>query len=375
MGHLAWSNEDPSSGSSARARCRAVSSSPRVEVSSPCGSIERDLPATAAPLSNNSRPNTPPSLTPKPLPPRSRSAVSFEPPQQFSQEAAEPPTPVSRAAAAKGNRPPFPGHRGAGHDHAVAEAPLATYGGGQTPSRQKAARGKVPLATSPPFSPSPSTPGSAASRAGSVPSPKISAMRYDSMHVAPAFSTGRSRFATEYSRGALPCRIDHGTCSLRISWDIPTEELFHRRDALIALCAEGLREMRHPYSTVARLAFADLACLEGCQPLAEEALHRVVSGVRLALLAEVPTGAAKVGSSSAATSIFETALRAVGQVARAEGPRLVPHLHLILPPIGKRMFGKTHKELIQETLREIECNCGPEATKAMRARGVTAGLS
>eukprot|EP00929_Paragymnodinium_shiwhaense_P025831 TRINITY_DN15534_c0_g1_i3.p1 TRINITY_DN15534_c0_g1~~TRINITY_DN15534_c0_g1_i3.p1 ORF type:complete len:441 (-),score=45.34 TRINITY_DN15534_c0_g1_i3:440-1720(-) len=98
-------------------------------------------------------------------------------------------------------------------------------------------------------------------RTASTPAtPKLSKLRFDSMPASPAFSSGggASSFAQRYNRGELPCRIDHGAYSLRISWDIPTAELLDRRDELLIVCAEGLRESRHPYATVARLAFAGL---------------------------------------------------------------------------------------------------------------------
>jgi len=58
------------------------------------------------------------------------------------------------------------------------------------------------------------------------------------------------------------------------------------REELLALSADGLREQRHPYCTIARLAFADLAGLEGSPHLSDQALRSVMSSLRAALLAE-----------------------------------------------------------------------------------------
>lgn len=154
------------------------------------------------------------------------------------------------------------------------------------------------------------------------------------------------------------------------------EEVCNRRDALIVLCAGGLCETRHPYATVARLAFGDLAALEDVPPVGDEALRRLMAHLRAALLVE-PTvaGATRSPGGATASSVFSSALLALRQIAAVERERLVQHLHLVLPPIAKRMFSKGHRELIQEALRDLERYGGPEAAKTIRNRGLTAGLA
>lgn len=210
-------------------------------------------------------------------------------------------------------------------------------------------------------------------------------MRFDNIRVAPAFADGSgcSRFSAEYAKGAFPCRIDHGTCHHRIAWDVSVDEVARRRDDLIALCADGLREVQHPYATVARLAFAELADLGSSlvSPLLDETVRRVMASVRLALSqAESSVGATSSRAAGAngvlprTTGVFDCALAALRQFARVEGARLVPHMHMVLPPIGKQIFSKVHREAIQETLRDLATYGGPEAEKAMVARGVVAGM-
>jgi hypothetical protein len=201
------------------------------------------------------------------------------------------------------------------------------------------------------------------------------------MRVAPPFGkeSGReSRFAVEYARRTLPCHIDHRTSTNQLTWQVPIEEVVQRRAALLPLCAEGLRETRHPHATVARLAFRDLASLDNAEPLDEEAMRRVMTGLRLALLAEgtgAPPASRSPQQGGGSATIFESALAAVRQIAVAEGTRLVPHLHLILPPIGKKMFSKLHRESIQDTLRTLEHYGGQEAANVMRHRGVQPGVA
>lgn len=252
-----------------------------------------------------------------------------------------------------------------------------------TPSvrRSETASRAVPASPSPSCSSTPTcgrpTSGSA-QRAGSAPTPKISSTRFDNMRVAPVFSGGSSRFAEAYAHGSLPCHIDHGTCKNRIAWDVPIEEVRDRREALLTLCVDGLRETRHPHATVARLAFTDLAIMDECQPLSDGSLRQIMSGLRLALLAESSStqrGASpKVGTPLHRDGgVFESALEALRQVAQAEGSRLAPHLHLVLPPLGKRMFSKAYRERIHDILRDLAKYGGPAAAEIMRARGVSVG--
>jgi len=262
-----------------------------------------------------------------------------------------------------------------------ARAMSATRSPDSTPpsSAQKRAGG-YPSSNSSASTPSPAKPA----RAGSAPV-RISRARFDDMPVAPAFgddsSRKESRFATEYARGGLPCHIDHGTCSNRLTWEISTDEMRARRSTLLALCADGLRETRHPCATIVRLAFADLVALETEGGLEEEDLRKVMAGLRLALNVETSSscgGGGGVRSTAAATAnvaVFSNALDALRQVVAVEGPRIVPHLHLVLPPIGKKMFPKIHREVVQETLRTLERHGGPEAVKVMRRRGVFAGVA
>ncbi|CAK0854856.1 unnamed protein product [Prorocentrum cordatum] len=180
----------------------------------------------------------------------------------------------------------------------------------------------------------------------------------------------------EYSRGGLPCRINHGTASNRISWDRTEEEVRSRREELLVLSADGLREIRHPYSTVARLAFADLAGLAGCPPLSEQALRSIVGSMRLALQVEQPSSARSAPSPKRGLGaprdrgVFEGALAALLLLARSEGPGLVPFLHVVIPPIGKRLLLRGHREPTLDVLRELASVCGPGAEAVMRSRGV-----
>lgn len=216
-------------------------------------------------------------------------------------------------------------------------------------------------------------------RAGSVPTPKISRQRFDHERVAPAFGQGArgSHFAQEYQRGTLPCRIDHGSCRNYIHWDAPLDQLRQRREELLALCAEGLRETQHPYAFIARLAFADLAAMPECDQLHDETLRRVVVSMRTALMSEPTPQKQKPlhHQGCGGGGPFRSTLLALRVLAATEGPRLAPHLHMVLPPIGKLFHSRAYREPVQEALLDIEQLCGPEAAKAMRSKGLHSGPS
>lgn len=246
--------------------------------------------------------------------------------------------------------------------------PSPSRGAVATPqsAKARAARGRSAPPGGPPAGPPGASPAAIPAR--------ISAARYDSLYVAPAFSTGGSRFATEYARGTLPCHIDHGTCSNRLAWELEPEELVSRRDGLIVLCAEGLSETRHPYATLSRLAFADLASLDGAPPLDDEALRRTMAALRLALLAEPQVAASPVATrpGQRPADVFQGALLALKQLAKAEGPQLAPLLQMVLPPVGKRMHQRAYREPVQELIRDLNRYGGPEVAKVLRSRGFVA---
>lgn len=174
--------------------------------------------------------------------------------------------------------------------------------------------------------------------------------------------------------GALPCRIAHGTRDLKLSWDTSTTDLATRRGSLLALCAEGLCETRHPYLTIARLAFGELAALaDDSPPLDDETLRRVMGNLRKALLAPPGSKEPRVRAGPQFMP-FVAAMTALRQLVKVEGSRLTPHLHVVLPPIGRRMFCKHDRAAVQDVLQDLAEYGGPDAEKLMLARGVVAGI-
>merc|ERR1712014_328528 len=120
-------------------------------------------------------------------------------------------------------------------------------------------------------------------------------------------------------------------------------------------------------------AFAELAALsENASPLDNETLRRVVNSLRKALL--LPGLSERINRENSHSMPFDAAITALRQLAKAEGVRLVPHLHVVLPPIGKRMFCKHDRAIVQDALQDLAKYGGPDAEKIMLARGVAAGI-
>jgi len=218
-------------------------------------------------------------------------------------------------------------------------------------------------------------------RSSSVPAPpsRLSRSRFDGLEVAPAFGRSQrsvpgkarqaegsaqttSHLVEEYERGAIPCRLDHGTCSYRISWDVPDEELQSRRQVLLPLFADGICETRHPYATLASLAFKSLASLSGAEPLSSSSIRAVMVCLRRGIMQQETAA---------------SAMQALKQVAQAEGDHIAPHLGLVLPALGKRLFSRIarDREGAKDLLRHIARHGGEDAKKVMRDRGVSAGLA
>lgn len=205
---------------------------------------------------------------------------------------------------------------------------------------------------------------------------RLSRARFDSVPVASAFSTGgSSRFAQDYAKGMIPCHIDHGTCSHRISWSVTPAELRARRDELLVLSVQGLCETKHPLSTLSRLAATELARLADCAPVADKALRAVMEGLRAVLTAAAPvpvpqgTGGGAGGGRGCGGS-FEAALSVVSLLAKAEGPRLAPHVQLILPPLAKHARSKAHQGGVKDVVRDLAAHGGPSVVQVLRRRGI-----
>lgn len=60
----------------------------------------------------------------------------------------------------------------------------------------------------------------------------------------------KTNFAYAYTTGAIPCRINHGSVSNKLQWDIHVEQI-EAYDPLLVNCFEGLLETDHPYNFLA----------------------------------------------------------------------------------------------------------------------------
>merc|ERR1712066_9492 len=99
--------------------------------------------------------------------------------------------------------------------------------------------------------------------------------------------------------------------------------------------------------------------MTGAPSLSDESLRQIMAGLRLALLTESKVtqreSSPRIGAPQGTqeTGVFERALQALQQLAKAETSRIAPHLHLVLPPLGKRMFLKAYRDRVQDVLKEL----------------------
>ena len=71
----------------------------------------------------------------------------------------------------------------------------------------------------------------------------------------------KTNFGYVYTSGGIPCRINHGCNTNKISWDTAPQDLDY--DPLLVNCFEGLLETEHPYNLIATRGLLELLQAEG----------------------------------------------------------------------------------------------------------------
>eukprot|EP00042_Codosiga_hollandica_P026103 m.121411 g.121411 ORF g.121411 m.121411 type:complete len:263 (+) comp52094_c0_seq8:2471-3259(+) len=153
----------------------------------------------------------------------------------------------------------------------------------------------------------------------------------------------KTAFAAAYARGEIPCRLMHGSVKHKLQWPQPPSS--YPVDPLLVLMAEGIREVEHPYTFVARTGFHDiLACAE-VRPAVVPLVVQLVASIRAALLSPEP-------------GVFPAGMRALKELSDAVGPELNGHIKLLLSQLAKYASSKDHGEQVMDLLQTLEANGG-----------------
>ena len=164
-------------------------------------------------------------------------------------------------------------------------------------------------------------------------------------------------FSKRYSAGAVPIRIDHGAVKMRLKWEIdPVKMNAPEYCELLVLFAEGLREVKHPYVTVARQAYEEMLGLEGASEYIDaEVVKSLIMPLRKAL-------------SSKSDDVFIAGVNAVMLLSRVVGALLNKFLSIIVVQIARKAFVPKFKDIVSECLSTLGDQGGRAATEIIRKK-------
>jgi len=184
---------------------------------------------------------------------------------------------------------------------------------------------------------------------------RLSTKRFDHAKKGDPFAKkGKSAFASAYSSGIIPCHLEHGSVRHKLLWTRHFDELHY--DPLLVHCFEGLCDTQHPYVFVARTAIKDLLTAQDASRKTIPLVSKLIIPVRQALLRKE-------------ADVFDATLEAIGHLSYAVGPHLNAHLNVLLIQVNKKAFtNKVHREKIENLLRILEENGGPEALKLIKIK-------
>jgi hypothetical protein len=158
-----------------------------------------------------------------------------------------------------------------------------------------------------------------------------------------------------YQSGGFPARINHGSISSKLEWQVDIEdEAFDF--GLLVTCAEGIAETQHPFTFIARSGYRDLLRTTRAAEEAVALLPRLVGPLRANLC-------------NRSDEVFTAGLAAIRELSAVVGPALNPFLSFIVVQIQKKSFtSAAFASDILETFMTLEENGGAEARSLIAAK-------
>ena len=153
----------------------------------------------------------------------------------------------------------------------------------------------------------------------------------------------KTNFGYVYSAGGIPCRIDHGSVSMKLVWDIPVESLDY--DPLLITCFEGLLETQHPYNFLGKQCIRELLNAEGAKEKVLPILGKLIGPLNNAIKSDNP-------------EVFCEAMNDLEILSDLVKEKLNKYIHFFLQNINKKSFISKYKERVFELLRTLEQNGG-----------------
>lgn len=159
-----------------------------------------------------------------------------------------------------------------------------------------------------------------------------------------------------YQSGGFPARINHGSISSKLEWQVDIEDVDGFDFGLLVTCAEGIAETQHPFTFIARSGYRDLLRTTRAAEEAVALLPRLVGPLRANLCHR-------------SDEVFTAGLAAIRELSAVVGPALNPFLHHLLVQIQKKSFtSAAFASDILETFMTLEENGGAEARSLIAAK-------
>ena len=170
----------------------------------------------------------------------------------------------------------------------------------------------------------------------------------------------RTNLSFMYGQNSLPCRINHGSISNKIEWEVDLEDAAAFNYRLLVTFAEGLREVEHPYTFLARAGFADLLRTSRGADEAVRLLPELIGPLRSAL-------SDRGGDSR---DIFLAALDAIRALSDAVGAELNGYLSALVVQVAKKLFDpdRAVADAVQATLVHLDERGGPDARACIASK-------
>jgi hypothetical protein len=159
-------------------------------------------------------------------------------------------------------------------------------------------------------------------------------------------------FSQSYVAGSIPCRLHSTAIKFQLQWEDCAKQGFS--PDLLVVCADGLAEEEHPYTIMAIMMYEELVGrAEGCVELFLPVLDTLVAHIRKALLLDHAAG---------------RALNALHLLVASTANQLMPYVAKLVPALSKHFRDKRHKDVVVQIFGLLEQQCGPDASKIIKAK-------
>ena len=176
---------------------------------------------------------------------------------------------------------------------------------------------------------------------------RLSQEKYQSSVKSGPFDKSKlTNFGNQYLSGTIPVKLIHGNVKLKLQWT--KDPIDCQYDPLIINCFEGLLELKHPYSFLAKQCCFELLQAPNAKNKILPILSVCISNLRNALISEKET-------------VFSVAVSILKLLTDIMKENIIPYIKLLIQPLNKLSLKIKYKDQIQEIFRDFESIGGKEA--------------